>query len=407
MTALTRAPSRRRVPGMVTFLLRRVLWAAVTLLVFVTIVFFFIQVWIPFNYATPAAQGSLSTYYAIREALGLDRPLLAQYADYMGNIIRFDLGDSFSGVPVWEVIGRALPPTLFVFAIGSVIAYLVGDSLGRYAAWHRNRAVSGLVAGLGVFLSAIFPPFLVFLLVDSLGGPLYDAREWLGLPVDSISIWNGKPYTESDVLLFVALAVIAAVIMAILIRGFARRWGLGLLSALALPVTIAAVVLGIVWSGYATEALDLMFRASRSASVGRGSLALALFAFVLIAFGEAMFVMRVGISGEMAEDYVLTARAKGLRSRVVRDRHVARNAIAPALAATLTSVPYVLAGMIIIESELEIGGLSAVFFGALEAADIPLVLGVLLVLGLLGIGLRLVVDVLIAALDPRVRMAPP
>lgn len=394
-------------PGMVAFLARRLVWAVVTLLVFVTVVFFFIQVWIPFNFATPAAQGSLAAYRRLREALGLDRPLLVQYADYMGDILRLDLGDSFTGTPVWDIIAEALPPTLFVFAIGSVLAYLVGDSLGRYAAWHRNRAVSGVVAVSGVFLSAIFPPFLVFLLIWALGSRLYDAREWFGLPPDSISIWNGRPFTESDVLLFVALAVLVAVVVAIIVRGYARRWGLGLLSFVALPVMLMAAVAGVVWAGYGTEALDLMFRASRSASVGRGSLALALIAFVLIAFGEAMFVMRVGISGERGEDYVLTARAKGLKSRVVRDRHVARNAVAPALAATLTSIPYVLAGMIIIEAELEIGGLSALFFGAVEAADIPLILGVLLVLGLLGIALRLVVDVLIATLDPRVRMTPP
>jgi peptide/nickel transport system permease protein len=399
----TRRSGRFRLPAMVSFLARRLVWALVTLLVFVTIVFVFLQVWIPFNFATPAAQGSLSAYYALREALGLDRPLPVQYLDYVGNLVRFDLGDSFTGTPVSEIIGAALPPTLFVFAVGSVLAYLMGDALGRYAAWHRRGAVGGVAATVGVLTSAMFPPFLVYLLVRGFGQPLYEARQALGLPLDSTSLWAGRYFSEPDILLFVALAVLVAVALAVLVRGYARRWGLPVISAISLPVLLGVVVFAIARSGYGVYALDLMFRAGRTAAVGRGSLILALLAFVLISFGEAMFVMRVGVAGEKGEDYVLTARAKGLSSRVVRDHHVARNATAPALAATLAAVPYVLAGMIIIENELQIGGLSRVFFGAVEDADIPLVLGVLIVLGLMGVGLRLLVDVLIAALDPRVR----
>ena len=123
----------------------------------------------------------------------------------------------------------------------------------------------------------------------------------------------------------------------------------------------------------------------------------------LISFGQVMLLMRAGMDAERSEDYVLTAKAKGLTDRAVRDRHVARNVIAPVLAASFLAFPTILAGMIIVEFELEMQGLSSVLFDAIEFQDIPVIMGVIVVLGLIGIGFRLVTDVMVAVLDPRQR----
>jgi len=140
-----------------------------------------------------------------------------------------------------------------------------------------------------------------------------------------------------------------------------------------------------------------------AATTGRGSPALALLGVALISFGQVMLLMRAGMDAERSEDYVLTGRAKGLTERAVRDRHVARNAMAPVLAGSFLTFPTVLAGMIIVEYELEMSGLSSVLFYAIEFQDIPVIMGVVVVLGLMGVGFRLVTDVTIAALDPRQR----
>jgi peptide/nickel transport system permease protein len=118
-----------------------------------------------------------------------------------------------------------------------------------------------------------------------------------------------------------------------------------------------------------------------------------------------MLLMRAGMDAERSEDYVLTGRAKGLTERAVRDRHVARNVIAPVLAGSFLTFPTVLAGMIIVEFELEMQGLSSVLFDAIEFQDIPVIMGVIVVLGLMGVGFRLLTDVTIAILDPRQRRA--
>jgi peptide/nickel transport system permease protein len=113
--------------------------------------------------------------------------------------------------------------------------------------------------------------------------------------------------------------------------------------------------------------------------------------------------MRAGMDAERSEDYVLTGRAKGLTERAVRDKHVARNVMAPVLAGSFLTFPTVLAGMIIVEYELEMQGLSSVLFDAIEFQDIPVIMGVMVVLGLIGVGFRVVTDVTIASFDPRQR----
>jgi peptide/nickel transport system permease protein len=262
---------------------------------------------------------------------------------------------------------------------------------------------------LGVLSATIFPPFLVFLLVRWLREPLLDLREAMGLPTDSLVLWRGAVIGEpgalqpGDVRWLMALGLCAALAVGLVVRSHGRRHQLPLVEMLALPTTLLGVVVGIWVAGLGPHALDLLYRVEISVSTGRGSPALALLGIVLISFGQVMLVMRAGMEAERAEDYVLTARAKGLSERVVRDRHVARNVMAPVLAGSFLTFPTVLAGMIIVEYELEMDGLSSVLFDAIEFQDIPVIMGVMVVLGLIGIGFRLVTDITIAVLDPRQR----
>ena len=127
-------------------------------------------------------------------------------------------------------------------------------------------------------------------------------------------------------------------------------------------------------------------------------------AIVLIAFGEIMLVMRAGVSSEMTEDYVFTARAKGVPERIVRDRHVAPNAVLPAMSRFITSVPYLITGLIIIERELRLHGVASLFFVAVEDGDVPVILGILVFVGILSLVLRIGLDVAHAVMDPRFRI---
>lgn len=402
---------RFRPPWFVSFLAWRLVWAFVTLALFLTAVFFFMQVWVPYSWATFFKTGGGDAYQAALEAAGLNRPIHERFVDFVATLASGDLGTSFYGDAVFDMIREAVPVTLTVFVAGIIIAWVAGEMLGRLGSWRRGAIGGSAIAIIGVMSVTIFPPFLVFVMVRFLRGPLLELREILGLPVDSLAIWRdavtGQPgaLMPADVRWLTALGLIGALAVALVLRSYGRRHQLALVEALALPGMLVAVGVGIWAAGVGQHALDLLYRVDITATTGRGSPALALAAVVLLGFGQVMMMMRSGMDAERAEDYVLTARAKGLTDRAVRDRHVARNVIAPVLAGSFATLPTLLAGMIIVEYELQMQGLSSVLFYAIEFQDIPVIMGVLVVLGLFGVGIRIVIDLAIASLDPRLRRA--
>lgn len=409
MRALEAGVARRgrRLPWFVSFLGLRLIWALITLGIFLTAVFFFVQVWVPYTWATQFTQGG--GYESAAEAAGLNRPLVERYADFMTGLARGDLGTSFSGAPVSDIILAALPVTLTVFIAGTVIGWIIGELLGRLTAWRRWRITGSAISIAGVISATIFPPFLVFVLVRWLRGPLLEARSAMGIPTDSLEVWRGAVTGEpgaimpDDVRWVIALGLTAALAVGLLVRSYGRRHQLPMVEGFAIPGVLLGVAVGIWVSGLSLQSLDLLYRADITASTGRGTPVLAMVGIALISFGQVMFVMRAGMEAERSEDYVLTGRAKGLTERAVRDRHVARNVMGPVLAGSFLTFPTVLAGMIIVEYELEMQGLSTVLFSAIEFQDIPVIMGLMVVLGIIGVGFRLVTDVSIAALDPRQR----
>jgi peptide/nickel transport system permease protein len=398
-----------RVPWFVSFLARRLVWALITLVIFLTAVFFFVQVWVPYSWATQFLIGGREAYDAAIEAAGLNRPLPERYADFVIGLVQGDFGTSFSGAPVIDLIRDALPVTLTVFIVGTLLGWVLGELLGRIGTWSRRPFSNGAIATLGVLSATIFPPFLVFVLVRWLREPLLDLRETIGLPTDSLELWRGAVTGEpsalspADVRWLIALGLVGALVVALVVRAYGRRHQLRAVESLAVPVALLGVGVGIWLSDLGPHAIDLLYRVDITATTGRGSPALAMLGVVLISFGQVMLVMHAGMQAERTEDYVLTGRAKGLTERAVRDRHVARNVMAPVLAGSFLTFPTVLAGMIIVEYELQMQGLSSVLFDAIEFQDIPVIMGVMVVLGIIGIGFRIVTDVAIAMLDPRQR----
>ena len=417
----SRADARPRVPWFVAFLARRMVWALITVLIFVAILFVVLEVWVPYSWADIHSRGPVAAA-ELRELLGLNRPIPIRYGEFVLGLARGDLGTSFGGSPVTELLIGALPVTLTVFLVGTVLGWITGELLGRLGFWNRSAVSGSALSSLGIASAAVFPPFLVFVLVATLREPLLASRDAIGLPQDSLVLWRGALLGEegalqpSDVWWVIALSLSAAVVAALVARAAARRVGLRLIEVVALPAALAGAGLGIWLSGLGPHALDLMYRVDLTVTTGRGSPIMALIGVALLTFGQVMLLMGAGMDAQRDEDYVLTGRAKGLADHVVRDRHVARNAIPPVLAGSFLTFPTVLAGMMIIEFELggrvgtdpslgrtHVEGLSSVLFAAIESQDIPVIMGILVVLGLVGVVFRVVLDVAIATLDPRRR----
>lgn len=118
---------------------------------------------------------------------------------------------------------------------------------------------------------------------------------------------------------------------------------------------------------------------------------------------EYALIMRSSLLDEMGEDYLVTARAKGLRDVDVRDKHAVPNALLPATTLVALNIGFVVAGAITIETVFSIPGLGLLTTEALEVPDFPLLQGTFLFFSAAVIAANLVANLLYAFLDPRVR----
>lgn len=119
--------------------------------------------------------------------------------------------------------------------------------------------------------------------------------------------------------------------------------------------------------------------------------------------GEYALVMRSSLLDTMREDYLVLARAKGLRDVIVRNRHAVPNAILPVVTLIAINFGFVLSGAIAVEAIFSWPGLGLLTYDALRAPDLPLLQGLFLVFSASVIFFNLVADLLYAYLDPRVR----
>jgi len=374
---------------MVRFVSRRVVWSLVMLVLVASIAFFTVNLLLPYDYAVGAGQrpGAIAE---IREQLGLDRSVWIQWLDYLWHLIRADLGESYGGERVSSLLWRVIPTTVTIFAIGGIVAYLLGEWLGRRIAWSRNRVFKAASSAGSVLMFTAFPPWLVFLLVYFGTERVFQARSAFGLGPKAYSA-----VPEGPLLIVLGGGLLLALAGGILLKGWARKRDRRVLAMAAVPVCIAAFLATLPVVGVWAAAIDILLWPSA---------VMATLALMIIATGENMLVMRAGVSAEMTEDYVFTARAKGVPERLIRDRHIAPNAVIPAITRLITSVPYLIAGLIIIERELRLEGVASLFFRAVEAADVPIIIGILVAVGLIGLVLRIVLDVIQVRIDPRLRM---
>jgi peptide/nickel transport system permease protein len=290
----------------------------------------------------------LEVYEAARRALGLDRPLYEQFAIYVWKVLNGDLGMSaLTNRPVIEDIARFFPATLELATIATIIGVLLGVPLGVAAAVHRDRWPDQLARVLGLVGYSV-PTFwfgLIGLLV------FYGILGWAGGP-GRLGVFFEDVVTPVTGVILIDSAI-------------AGEWDVfrSAVSHVVLPASILAYY-----------SLAYISRMTRS------------------------FMLE-----QLAQEYVTTARVKGMGEGRVIWVHALRNIAVPLTTVIALSYANLLEGSVLTETVFAWPGLGRYLTSALLSADMNAVLGATIVVGLVFVGVNLLSDVLYRLLDPRAR----
>lgn len=375
---------------MIRFVLKRLVVGLIALAIFSFVMFWMVETLIPGDFFSGSRLFlSADEVDALREQFGVDRPIYVRWWRWLVSFITNGFGVSTSGFGVAGPLTDAFSRTVFVFFAGLLVAYAFGQWLGRITGWRRGwKSDSITLASIGV--STLFPPFMGFLFLTFVAVRL---RAWRGSVLeDQRTLWLDAPFSEPQLFDRMSIALVVAVAAA----GWVT-WLVWNRRRKRLPTSVAASIVVAVWGGTVAAmgigpwALDLVFDSG-----------LALGAFVVLAFGEFLLIMQAGMVSTHYDDYVVTAHAKGLRERTIRDRHAARNASLAVVARLAVSIPYLLSGLVIIERAVGFHGVGSFLFSAIDAQDVPLATSTLAAIGIITMVVRLVLDTLTAALDPRI-----
>ena len=254
----------------------------------------------------------------LREALGLDKPLLEQYGIFLNDLIHGRFGTSLRyGREATEVVLERLPATLQLASISLLVSTLLGVGLGVLCARTKGTVLDVVVNGLSVIGQAM-PSF------------------WIG-------------------------------IMLILLFGVVLKWlpvsGPGDWRNLVMPVATLSIVTA----------------------------------------AQIIPLVRSSMLEIMHEDYIRTAKSKGLRERIVVYKHAFKNALIPVVTILALQVPNLIGGSLITETVFAWPGLGQLLIQCINGRDMCVVQACVVFISLITIVANLVSDVLYAVIDPRIR----
>jgi len=330
----------------------------------------------------------------IREDFGLDRPPVERFLVYMKNFYSGNLGVSFLYYPkpVTEILLERIPRTLVLFITAIIVSFWTGFVTGKLLAWKRGGLFEVSATISGVILYTVFTPMFALLMIwlfavqlDWLpAGKFLDPVEWLQAPVNANWIFARMIWTTLIMLSVMFIGLMLSNRFTVKVRPWVRG------AVIILPVAAGLLF----WQriGFSDLAIDIL-----------SHLVLPVLTVTLIAYAGTMLLMRTSMLETLKEDYILSARAKGLPDKVVRDKHAARNALLPVWTSLVFGIGGAISGGIVTESIFSWPGVGLTLLSASQAADIPLALGALTIIGVLTLISHLVADIGYAFIDPRIR----
>lgn len=274
----------------------------------------------------------LGNYYSegvaevLRHQMGLDRPVLYGYVDWMSKAVRGDLGQSIrSGHRVTDLLAQRIPISVSLGGLSLIVSLALGIPLGIVAAVHRYRLAGYLCNSIALIGISTPSYWLSFLLIFVFSVTL----KWL--PPSGYVDFSSNPALWFQLM------------------------------------TMPAVTLG------------------------------------LICAAGVMRITRSSVLEVLSEQYVQTARSKGIWESRVIVKHVLRNAAIPILTVVGVNLGYLIGSVVVVELIFAVPGLGRLALTGINQRDYPVVQGVVLIMTLMFVLINLIVDLMYSFIDPRIR----
>ncbi len=344
---------------MLSYIVRRLLILPVILFGVTLLIFSMIMTLSPYErvstYVHDPSQlkGGVEQLNKLVEKYGLNDPWYEQYGRWIKGVVRGDFGWAESaGAPVTRALFDRFPATaeLAIFALIPVV--FGGVLLGIFAAVHHNDPWDHVTRVFAV-VGWSFPTFVFGLLILMI---FYGTLGWF--PPGRLDNWAMSVVTSAEFSNFTGLYVI---------------------------------------DGIMNGNLKVVWNALRHLIAPVLTLAILWWAFI-------MRITRSSMLETLRKDYIRTARAKGLKEKVVINKHAVRNALIPVVTVAGQMIVGLLGGLVVTEYIFDIRGLGRFMATAAQQLDYPAVLGGALYFGFLLILINLCVDVSYAIIDPRIRL---
>lgn len=271
-------------------------------------------------------ESSKESIKQLEKQLGLDKPMVVQFFDWIKNILTGDLGQSiYSSEPVTQIIFDRFGPTFSLMITSILLILIIAIPTAIFVVWKRNTVLDPLF--ISVSLIGVSIPEFWFAMLLVLG---------FGVAIPIFPVAGYIPIADS-----------------------VFKW----LYHLILPAFVLAAV----------------------------------------EIGMVARMLRDGMLESVNQDYTRTARAKGVREGKVLMKHVFSNALIPTTTVIGATIAGLLGGTVIIESIFTIPGIGQLLIDSIHRRDYPVIQGVVLFIAAIYVLVNLVVDLLYAFLDPRIR----
>lgn len=301
------------------YIIKRVIYAIITLFLVATITFFMMNL-IPGGPFTSEKAPTQAVLDALNAKYGLEKPVIVQYKNYMLKLVQGDLGTSLKqrGREITKIVTEKFPVSARLGGISIIVALLIGIPLGAAAALHRGKWLDNLI----MFVATVGIAVPGFVVASAL------------MITFGVNIKIFPTYGLSSPLHYV------------------------------LPV-------------------------------------------ITLAFYPASYISRLirsSLLDVLGQDYIKTAKAKGVGGFSLLFKHAMRNAILPVITYTGPLIAYTLTGSFVVEKIFTIPGLGSSFITSITGRDYPLVMGTTIFLAFIVISMNVVVDVVYKLVDPRIKL---